>query len=172
MNNHTTKVNTFLRIWLPMILWASLIFSFSSQPYEKQDLRSFIKGHINEQRAEKFFADIHINYAGKEINLKNKGVEGVFEFFIRKGAHFIVYMLLGVLILRVLLRLHLPFYQRYIIAIITGILYAISDEWHQSFTIHRTPLVADVILDSIGVLIGITIFIIMKHLIKGKSGLS
>lgn len=41
-----------------------------------------------------------------------------------------------------------------ILSIYIGVLYAASDEWHQSFNMNRIPLVADVMVDSIGVISG------------------
>ena len=47
-----------------------------------------------------------------------------------------------------------------------GVLYAISDEFHQSFTPDRTPLATDVCIDSCGVIVGIIIVIILLKLVQ------
>ena len=43
------------------------------------------------------------------------------------------------------------------IAVIVSILYALSDEWHQSFVLGRSGTLADVLIDTVGVFISLTI---------------
>jgi VanZ family protein len=38
--------------------------------------------------------------------------------------------------------------------ILLGVLYGLSDEWHQSFVPGRTPSTGDLVADSVGVLVG------------------
>lgn len=52
--------------------------------------------------------------------------------------------------------------DRISISLIIGTIYAISDEIHQCFTPGRGPLVTDVIIDGMGVLLGI--FLVMLFL--------
>ena len=52
--------------------------------------------------------------------------------------------------------------DRISISLIAGTIYAISDEIHQCFTPGRGPLVTDVIIDGMGVLLGI--FLVMLFL--------
>ena len=52
------------------------------------------------------------------------------------------------------------------LTLIIGAIYAISDEIHQFFSDGRSPLIKDVIIDSFGVLFGITIVLGMTKLIK------
>ena len=57
--------------------------------------------------------------------------------------------------------------DRIAVSLIIGVIYASTDEIHQAFVPGRGPLVTDVILDSMGVLTGI--FIVMLVLkIYGK----
>ena len=51
---------------------------------------------------------------------------------------------------------------------ITGIIYAISDEIHQSFIPGRSPQVTDVLLDTMGVILGI-LWVILVIKIKEKN---
>ena len=44
---------------------------------------------------------------------------------------------------------------------ITGIIYAISDEIHQSFIPGRSPQVTDVLIDTMGVILGILLVILV-----------
>ena len=49
--------------------------------------------------------------------------------------------------------------KRISISLLTGVLYAISDEVHQSFVPGRGPSVQDVLIDSLGVIFGILVVI-------------
>lgn len=87
------------------------------------------------------------------------------EFIVKKTAHLIVYAVLYFLTWRAL---YLSNHQRtttkiYALALLLVILYAISDEWHQSFTKGRTPTVRDVGFDTVGALISLGL-IRAKHL--------
>ena len=59
-------------------------------------------------------------------------------------------------------------YQIYISTII-GILYAISDEIHQSFTPGRGPKITDVFIDSLGVFFGMAVILLIIELINRKN---
>jgi VanZ family protein len=68
------------------------------------------------------------------------------NFLLKKSAHFLVYAVLAFLLWRALPRKH----WSYATAWALTALYAISDEYHQSFVALRTPTARDVIIDSIG----------------------
>ena len=147
----------FVRYWLPVIIWAAVIFGLSSQPYQKQDLRPLIDNHINQEQVQQKLQDVKVSYAGKEVSVYTVGVSGFIEFLIRKGAHLTEYFILGFLVYRALNTKSWKKYWVFITALFLVNLYAASDEFHQVFTYNRTPHIADVILDSAGGLIGITI---------------
>lgn len=76
------------------------------------------------------------------------------DFLMKKTAHFVEYAVLSVLVYRALIRSGVGSRKATIISIIFSILYAISDEWHQSFTPGREPHIRDVIIDSVGAFFG------------------
>lgn len=73
------------------------------------------------------------------------------ELLWKKGAHVGAYAVLALLYERALA---LPRRGR-IAALLLAVLYAISDEYHQSFTPGRTPLATDVLIDTAGALLGL-----------------
>ncbi len=77
----------------------------------------------------------------------------VIDFALKKIAHFIEYFILGILTYRAT--------NNILVSIGFCVLYAISDEFHQSFIPGREPRVRDVIIDSFG---SITAVIIWKNL--------
>lgn len=81
------------------------------------------------------------------------------ESVVRKLAHFSIYMLVGFLLMSLMSTYKITELDKIAISLIIGVLYASTDEIHQVFVPGRGPLITDVILDSIGVLTGI--FIVM-----------
>ena len=51
-------------------------------------------------------------------------------------------------------------------SLIIGVIYASSDEIHQSFTPGRGPLLTDVIIDTMGILLGILLIMLVLKLYK------
>ena len=83
-----------------------------------------------------------------------------FVFIVRKGAHLTIYLILGVLLMSYFKELYLVNKKGLIIAFIICFLYACSDEIHQAFVPGRSAEFRDVLIDSLGSIIGI--FIIKK----------
>ena len=99
-----------LSVWLPVVVWAAVIFTFSSIPSLSTGL-------------------------------------GTWDTLLRKAAHMAEYAILGALLLRALGR-ELP-------AFLVGVAYAVTDEFHQHFVEGRHASAIDVVLDSVGVAVGI-----------------
>jgi len=98
------------RAWAPIVLWAAVIFAFSSIPSLSSGL-------------------------------------GTWDLILRKIAHLSEYAILGALLLRAI--------QRPAVAILVGALYAVTDEVHQHFVRGRHAAWYDVLIDTIGVTIGV-----------------
>jgi hypothetical protein len=104
------RVPTALRLWLPVVAWAGLIFALSSVP------------------------DLGTGLGGWDLTL-------------RKLAHAGEYAVLGALLLRAL--------RRGVPAFALGVAYAISDEVHQHFVPGRRGAPLDVLIDAVGVGLGV-----------------
>lgn len=80
-----------------------------------------------------------------------------FDIAMKKGAHLTVYALLYLLLFRAFHSIrpdkNPPSTRIYAFAAVVAVLYAISDEVHQSFVPFRNATVRDVIIDSIGILL-------------------
>jgi VanZ family protein len=158
----------YLLYWLPVFIWMGMIFYASSQPYEKQDLRPTISSHLDLKIVETLFSSVVIQYAGDEISINELGAAHFIEFFIRKAAHFFVYFGLGFLIYRALSIYFLNNRLTFIATWVLTILYAISDEIHQSYTPNRSPHWEDVMIDTVGGLFGIALAWIIYKKIRTK----
>lgn len=144
--------------WIPVLIWMGMIFYSSAQPYGEQDMRSNIEDYVNEEFVIKYFSWVSIDYGGgTPVSIENKGVGGFIEFFIRKGAHFSVFFVLGALTYTALLYSNFRRRQVFWLALLLVAIYAGLDEVHQSFTGDRTPMWQDSVLDTCGGLTGIFI---------------
>ncbi|OZM56506.1 hypothetical protein CIB95_12090 [Lottiidibacillus patelloidae] len=153
--NHTYVKR--IKLWSPVVIIASVIFFFSSQPYEKQDLKPGILSKVDLSLVEKTADSVSFEYATSEISISRLGVQQFVEFFIRKGAHFFIFALLGLFFYRALLHEGVNVRKAIIYSLLFLAFYATSDEIHQHFTGNRTPLVQDVILDFVGGAFGVFI---------------
>jgi VanZ family protein len=102
-----------MRAWLPVAVWAAVIFAFSSIPSLGTGL-------------------------------------GGWDLLLRKLAHAAEYAVLGALLLRALRR-PLP-------AFALAVLYAVSDEVHQTFVAGREGAPLDVVVDAAGAAAGVLVW--------------
>ena len=79
------------------------------------------------------------------------------HFMIRKLAHFTEYTFLGI-------SLALLFHKSPLIAWSIGAAYSVTDELHQSFVPGRSCEIRDMIIDSLGVLLGVLIICLIRIL--------
>lgn len=96
---------------------------------------------------------------------KNKIVEKS-QPIIRKGAHLSIYTLVGILIMSFISTYKTHLKYKFLISILVGLIYASSDEIHQSFIPGRTASVIDVGIDTTGVLLGIILVLIVISVYK------
>src|SRR5580765_2684164 len=75
------------------------------------------------------------------------------DLIFKKGAHFTVYAVLAVLFRRALP----PGRSIWALSWMFTVLYAASDEWHQSFVPGRHPQLTDVLIDASGAVTGLLI---------------
>jgi hypothetical protein len=113
-------IKIFLRYYLPLLIWAGLIFYFSGIP------------------------DLQLN----------SGIISL-EIIIRKFAHLVEYAVLFWLFFRVFFYVHkLDFKYALSWSLFFSVLYAVGDEYHQTFVSGRSGKFIDVIFDSISAFLG------------------
>ena len=130
----------------------AIIFKFSSQIAEESDGVS--NGVLRK------IIDIFPYTKGLSEERKIKIVE-YGNPIIRKLAHFSIYALVGVWIMSFMSTFDMRLYKKWIISMLVGVMYAASDEFHQSFVPGRGPSIVDVGIDSLGVLTGILVILII-----------
>lgn len=137
-----------------IILWAIIVFYFSHQPSEKSS-------NISTQTTSIFLKWIPtIQQEDKQVFLNL--VERV-NPIIRKLAHLSIYMIGGFLLLVFMNTFKISKNLKISFALFIGTLYAISDELHQYFVPGRSCELRDVLIDTLGLIIGILVsYFIMK----------
>lgn len=142
-----------------VIINCIVIFIFSSQRGEES---SDISGNFIKKIVEIF-------RIGEELPEKEKEqlIESL-QLVVRKGAHFSIYTLLGFFIMGFFNTFNINTRKKIILSFGFGILYAITDEFHQLFSSGRTAKILDVIIDSLGVGFGILIISLIILAIKKK----
>ncbi len=146
------KINI-LRIILILLLLCTffVIFGFSSQDGETS-------GGLSRNITNKILQISNkYNTLGQE---EKEQIADKTEKIIRKVAHFSIYTVVGLLLMGLLNTYKIKENWRMILSILLGMLYAISDEIHQSFTPGRTPRIADVYIDTLGVILGILLILL------------
>ncbi|WP_080146638.1 VanZ family protein [Marinilactibacillus piezotolerans] len=82
----------------------------------------------------------------------------VLHNFLRKNAHFFIYLLLGIIVKNALSTSGVNGVKAILLALIICAAYASTDEFHQRFIPGRTALVSDVLIDSTGSFLGIIFY--------------
>ena len=153
MKGQNLKKNIYRIIISILLIWTFfIIFGFSNQNGKES---SGISKKITQ------IITTNIKYIQNlEENQKNE-ITNRIEKIIRKLAHFSIYTLVGLLLMILVNTYNLKLTNKIAITSITGIIYAISDEIHQSFIPGRSPQVTDVLIDTMGVILGILLVILV-----------
>ena len=81
---------------------------------------------------------------------------GAYDILIKKGGHALGYALLGLAYFYALPP-RLSTGYKWMVALLMAILFALSDEFHQSFVEGRTSSLYDVVIDGIGAAVALTL---------------
>lgn len=144
----------------------AVLFYSSSQTYEQQSQVGLLDKLLSNHPFKEQLNGISFSYAGSEVSIQARGYTKFVEFFIRKGAHFGTYFLLGgSWFIGLNMKIRQPLLVG-VVAWLTATGYAGLDEYHQMLTGGRTPLFQDVMLDSIGALTAIVLCLLVMGVKK------
>jgi len=148
----TTKDHFYLA--MPFLIMGLLYWS-SSMTAETQSLTSPLETILAGRPFENFLAQFQFEYGGSIVSIQSSDYFSFIEFFIRKAAHFFSYFFLGFFWVLGLKKRVREDWLIIILSILLCIGYASFDELRQSFNPGRTGLMADVILDTAGAVVGV-----------------
>lgn len=135
-------MNSKLSKWLLVLIWCGLIFCFTASP--------MFTGDNTAHWIKEIMQKLHIGVS-HHIN------DGLFSwnYVIRKLTHLTAFGTLSILLWRALK----PWRYAKFAAWVLTVLYAASDEWHQSFNPGRAPELTDVVIDACGAFVALFILV-------------
>lgn len=141
--------------WLPAFCLMIMIFSFSSKTADKSDQSStMIADRI---------LSVYENIADQQLE---EGVRveriGVIDHVVRKSAHFTEYLLLAVAFVFHFILWRKTGWKLFIWSVGLTSFYAATDEFHQLFVNGRSAQVRDILIDTMGAMIGFLVFCLFR----------
>lgn len=131
--------------WITVVGWMGMIFYFSHQPASaSRELSISTSRMIIEMIASILPVEIEVQTIHTSI---------------RKSAHFFAYLTLGILMMYAIGKDR----KNIFFALVICFIYAISDEIHQFFVPGRAMEVRDVIIDTIGAIVGISLYLGVRY---------
>lgn len=129
--------------WVVLLLWMLVIFLFSSQPHSGETTKSIIEQIMP--------------------NIKTNSLLDMVNFIVRKSAHITEYFILTLLVISLLKEYTKKERTIVLFSIIFCFIYAMTDEYHQSFVPGRSSLFRDVLIDTSGGILAIILNYIYMH---------
>ncbi len=128
-----TLNRNFIKYWLPVMFWMAFIFWMSTETFSSENTFSWM---------EMVLGLLIPKISSQELGLINA--------VIRKAGHVIEYFILGLLLFRTFSSSSIsPWSWRWsFFAVMVVVLWAVSDEFHQSFVPTRTASAVDVGIDT------------------------
>lgn len=129
--------------WVVLLLWMLVIFLFSSQPHSGETTKSIIANIIP--------------------NITTNSLLDMINFIVRKSAHITEYFILALLTISLLKEYTKKQNVILVSSLIFCFIYAMTDEYHQSFVPGRSSLFRDVLIDTSGGILAIVLNYIYMH---------
>ena len=136
-----------MRRWLPVILWACLIFSFSTNSFSGANTGRYI------------VRTLHVLLP----SASEHAIDLLHEL-IRKGAHVFEYFVFGLLLFRAFRASQRGWSARWAInTLVVAGLFAASDEFHQAFVPSRSSSPLDAMLDTSAAALAVFVVWLIAH---------
>lgn len=138
-----------------IIIWMITVFRFSNQGGTESSSTS--------AKVTKVIVDVVVNDKKEEnkVQIANK-----IEKVVRKFAHYTIYTIGGVLIMNYAYTTDKTKKQQTFGSLLFGVFYAATDEVHQYFVPGRSARVFDVGIDTLGVITGIGIYLLVACVVR------
>jgi VanZ family protein len=138
--------------WVLTVLWCAAIFYQSGKDADASDAGSlYIVGIMNHILIAMFGADAGV----------------ISNFMVRKSAHFLEYLIVGILFFKSIFTGMNPWRELFV-AFLCGLAFSITDEIHQLFVPGRTAKPIDVCIDTTGVVVGLLLIALSVVLKKSR----
>ena len=133
-------------LWILIISWMTAMFCLSHQEAVKSKKTSseFIIAIVE------FF-----DFSDSLSEIEKENIAEELTFMVRKGAHFCAYAVFGALLYFLFGAYEVKKIRQIIFSVGVSFLYACSDEYHQTFIKGRSGEVRDIVIDTLGALLGV-----------------
>ncbi|MFZ3591836.1 VanZ family protein [Bacillus sp. DJP31] len=138
--------------WTAVILLMALTFYLSHQP-------ATTSNQLSTGITEAIVEIVERTTPNAEIDVRD------LNRFVRKNAHFFIYLMIGMILLNALRRSRLKGYS-VLVTLLFSMMFAIMDELHQLFVPGRGAQFEDVLIDVAGASVGIGIYFVFGRLMK------
>jgi VanZ family protein len=137
-----------LKYWAPPIIWMSMIFCFSTDMFSGANTGSLlwkVVSFIYPGATQELFDSIH--------------------FSVRKAGHLTEYAVLALLLFRAFRSGAQNRWRRWwaLSSLLVAFLYASLDEYHQTFTRHRSGSIYDSMIDASGGVVAMALLWLLSH---------
>lgn len=139
--------------WISVISWFLLIYHFSAQP-------AINSNNFSIGISESIIENVEKVSPNKVLDI-NK-----LNHLIRKNAHFFIYLVLAFLVLNAFKLSRILGDKKFIIAFCICFSYAVIDEFHQLYVEGRVGQAKDVYIDSVGIILGLSLNEILVRIIN------
>ena len=143
-------------------IWMIVVFNFSNQGGTESSGTSTKVTRVIVNDDENYD---NIAIITKDKEEPNKQAMERIEKVVRKGAHYTIYTIGGFLIMNYTYSIEKTKKQKILGSLLFGAFYATTDEIHQYFVPGRSARLFDVGIDTLGVLTGILIYLVLRKLI-------
>lgn len=145
--------------WIPAVLMMGIIFAFSSKTAD-------ISGQSS-MTISKYIYSVYERITGgvKTEEEKLDALETL-DHIVRKGAHITEFAMLAAALAWPLRKSGLKGYRLAVASVGLAAIYAMTDEFHQTFVPGRSGELKDVGIDTVGALIGYSIFSLIRRIGK------
>lgn len=136
-----------------VVIWMIIVFMFSNE-----------NGTESSNTSRKVTVTVVKTFSDKTEEENEPIIQRV-EKVIRKLAHYSIYTIGGILIINYVYTIDKNNKEKVLYSIAFGAGYAITDEIHQFFVSERSARIFDVGIDTLGVITGIAIYLVIRKII-------
>lgn len=137
-----------------VVIWMMTVFMFSNED-----------GTESSNTSRKVTVTVVQTFSDKTEEENEPIIQRV-DKVIRKLAHYSIYTIGGILIINYVYTINKNNKEKVLYSIAFGAVYAITDEIHQFFVSERSARIFDVGIDTLGVITGIAIYLVIRKLIE------
>lgn len=146
-----------------IVAWLFVIFTLSGMTSNESNSKSKSTLNILIQKTLNITNKTGLTDKHPTIEKKNKVIDSI-NLPMRKFAHATVFIILAIMIMIFLRMFKMSSKLSFIITVLISFMYALFDEYHQTFISGRTGQFSDALIDTVGAIIGALFFVLIIYI--------